>query len=425
MMNVDYVVYTIGGLVSYLNNALIYCRVTNRKFKFKMSYLFLLIIMGFLNAVVTMHLPIAIKPIYNLICLGLSIYFVKKDTIKSILFFVFVIWFLGVFLDILFMSLFSVAFKYLLDNWPKLGILVISLLLQVILYLFFRIKKFSSFIIKIKDKLGTIKNVVWMFLLIIFLVILFGVFAYKNISNMGYVFLFTALLIYSLFLGIFLLKILYEERTFKITIDNLLKNNKYYLEINNQDRVFKHNIIHRLSGIQSTADNKTTKLIDDIIKDYNLSSLPNKSIDTLPNGINGIICRAIYGNKDRDLNFAINNYLKSDLFEALTPRKYNKLCETLGVCLDNALGATRKTKEKILQVVMIENQSSIIIKIINTFDSSLEIDNLGSINYTTKKEGHGLGLYSLLGRKDVVLKTAVINNLFENQITIKKTKPQN
>ena len=114
--------------------------------------------------------------------------------------------------------------------------------------------------------------------------------------------------------------------------------------------------------------------------------------------------------------------MDSDLFDVLTPRKYNKLCETLGICLDNAVSASSKSKEKILQIVILENEKNVVIKVTNTFNSSLEIDKLGSLNYTTKKNGHGIGLYSLFGRKDVTLKSSIINNLFESQITIKKKK---
>jgi sensor histidine kinase regulating citrate/malate metabolism len=213
---------------------------------------------------------------------------------------------------------------------------------------------------------------------------------------------------------------MYDEKIYKNTVDNLLDNNKYYLEVNNQDRVFKHNIIHRLNSIKSVGDKDANKLIDDLIDDYNLNSMPNMSIDILPNGINGIISRIIYGRKIDGLQIAVNNYLKSDLFSVLSPRKYNKLCESIGVCLDNALTATSSSKEKVLQVAILESKSSVIVKIINTFDSSLEVDKLGVMNYTTKKGGHGLGIYSLLGRKDVIVKTSIINDLFENQIIVKK-----
>jgi len=58
--------------------------------------------------------------------------------------------------------------------------------------------------------------------------------------------------------------------------------------------------------------------------------------------------------------------------------------------------------------------------IINTFAGSLDLERIGSIEYTTKEEGHGLGLFSLFGRKNLSVTTTIKNNLFINNIEIKK-----
>ena len=419
-MKVDYIVYSLGAIISYLNIILIYGKIINKKIKFNTLFLLMLVIMGIINGFVIVRLPVAIKPVYNLVCLFILNYLVFKSDYKRILFYILIIWINGCILDIVFMAFFAGGFEYLLKVWPHWGILIISLFLQVILNMVFRIKKYKSLVIKLEKELSLINNIIWLFLIVIFLVVFFTVTAFSNVTTSKNVLTLLLLLFITIFLTSFLLKILYEEKTFKITIENLLNNNKYYLEVNAENRIFKHNIIHRLNSIKSVSTDKTNKLIDDLITDYNVNNLPNRSIDILPNGINGIISRIIYGKKISNLDLAINNYLESDLFDVLTPRQYNKLCETIGICLDNALSATEKSKEKILQVLILENENSIVIKIINTFDNSLEIDKLGTMDYSTKKDGHGLGLYSLLRRKEVIVKTSIINNLFENQITIKK-----
>ena len=421
MMKVDYLIYMIGATVSYLNVALIYSKITNTKFKINLFNIILLAIMGILNAYITIHLPIAVKPIYNLVCFGVAIRLSSKETFKGIIYYTFAIWLIGILLDILFMALFSIAFNYLLKLWPKWGILIISLSLQVLLNLLFRIKRLKNRIVIIKEKIFLIKNIIWMFLLTIFVVLLFGIFAFKNLSSLGYVSLFIYLLILTIILIGFLLKILFEEKTYKITIDNLLNNNSYYLELSNESRVFKHNLIHNLNSLKTVSNSKTNTLIDDLINEYNSSKESNVNVENLPNGINGLICKMIYSN-NKKLNVVTNNYLKSNLFDVLTPRKYNKLYETIGVCLDNAISASIKSKEKILQIVITEDDSSVVVKIANTFESSLEIDKIGNIDYTTKRSGHGLGLYSLFSKKNVRLKTSIINNIFENQIIVRKIK---
>ena len=419
-MSVSNAVNILGTFISYLNVALIYCKITKLKFKPNLIFWMLLIMMSGINVLVIPLLPLFIKPIASLIFLATSIYLISKTNLKNVIYYVFTIWFVGVFLDILFMTLFSLVFQSVLQNHPNIGLSIISIILQLLLNLFFRIRFVNKAVIKIKEKYDSVKGIIWIFLLLIFLIVLFGIFVFTKRNSLELQLLFIFLLVISIFLASLIIKIMYDEKMYKNTVDNLLDNNKYYLEVNNQDRVFKHNIIHRLNSIKSVGDKDANKLIDDLIDDYNLNSMPNMSIDILPNGINGIISRIIYGRKIDGLQIAVNNYLKSDLFSVLSPRKYNKLCESIGVCLDNALTATSSSKEKVLQVAILENKSSIIVKIINTFDSSLEVDKLGVMNYTTKKEGHGLGIYSLLGRKDVIVKTSIINDLFENQIIVKK-----
>ena len=421
MMKVDYLVYAIGGIISYLNVTLIFCKINNLKYKFNIIHLFILLVMGILNAYITIHFPIAFKPIYNLLCLYVSINFASKRSFKETIYYVSLIWFTGIILDIFFMALFSVFFNYILKIWPKWGMLFISLFLQLILNIIFRFKNINLLVIKFKNKITLVKNIVWIFILTIFTVILFGIFAFKNKNSLSYVTIFIFLLLLSISFIVFLIKILIEEKTYKITIDNLLNNNSYYLDLNTKDRLLKHNLIHNLNSIKSVSDKKANVLIDDLIKDINNNSI-TKDLDNLPNGINGLICKTIYLRKNKPLNIAVNNYLKSDLFEVLSPRRYNKLCEAIGVCLDNAVTASEQSKEKILQVVLSEDDSTIRIKIINTFKTSLEVDKLGTINYTTKNSGNGLGLYSLLGKRDIKIKTSIINSLFENLIIVKKIK---
>lgn len=419
-MKVDYLVYAIGATISYINVSLIYGKINNYKFRFNIFYILLFIVLGILNAFINIHFPIGFKPLYNFLCFGISIKLFSKESFKGIIYYVFFIWFVGILLDILFMALFSVFFEYLLKIWPVWGILFISLFLQLVLNLIFRIKRVNLLVIKIKDKLKLINNFVWIFILSVFLVILFGVFAFKNLNSISSVVLFIFLIALSLSFIVFLLKILYEEKVYKITIDNLLENNNYYVDLNNRDRVFKHNLIHNLNSIKTVSNEKSKLLLEDLIKEVGVNNT-NKDIDNLPDGINGLICKTIYSKSKKKLNIAINNYLKSDLFGVLTPRKYNKLCEAISLSLDNAISASEKSKERILQIVLLEEDNYVKVKIINTFQTFLEIDKLGTLDYSTKKDGHGLGLYSLLSRKDLRIKTSIINNLFENQIIVKKT----
>ena len=413
-------VVSIGTFISYLNVALIYSELTRNRLNFKWYYFLALLIMTGLNAFVIPLLPLFVKPMYNYGCFAFSLYIVSKKDLRSIFYYDFVIWFVGILFDILVMASFSVLLKRFIEYSPNIAMLIISVLLQFLLYLFFKIPVITNFTAKIYKKISLIRGIVWIYVLIISITVLFGVFVFAKMNNIDYSLLFIFFLIISIILVFLMLKNIYDEKVLKNTIRNLIENNSYYCDKNIQDRVFKHNIIHQLNSLKSVPDNKVKKLIDDLIKEHSNSSWYNSGLESLPNGINGIICRIIYGRKSKDIDLVVDNYLKSELFDVLSPKKYNKLCETLGICLDNAIVAAVSSKQKSLHVSIFEDKDTITVRIINTFNDSIEIDKLGTADYTTKKGGHGLGLYSIFSRKEIMLRNTIINNLFINNITIKK-----
>lgn len=212
----------------------------------------------------------------------------------------------------------------------------------------------------------------------------------------------------------------YNNNELKIINKNLIKNNDFYITVVNDYRVLKHNIIHQLNGIKSVSNKKATTLINDLMEEYNTNFKNLKIEAKMPSGINGIVYEKIYTYPNQDFRLEIDNSIESDIFNNLTPKSYNLLCEALGVLLDNALEASEKSKEKIIMIDMKETEESYNIKIINTFDEILDLEKIGTMKYTTKNYGHGIGLYSLIGRKKLKIKTSIINDLFFNEIIIEK-----
>ena len=116
------------------------------------------------------------------------------------------------------------------------------------------------------------------------------------------------------------------------------------------------------------------------------------------------------------------NKLKKDILNILSPRNYNLLCEALGITLDNALDAAIKSKEKNLYLSFLETQNNIKIVIANSFLGTIDIDKVGTINYTSKQNGHGLGLVSLFLKNNLIIKNKIKGNLFITQMLISKLK---
>ena len=139
----------------------------------------------------------------------------------------------------------------------------------------------------------------------------------------------------------------------------------------------------------------------------------------MPLGINGLVMGKLAKHEKSNINISITNDIKSNILEVVSPRSYNLFCEALGVSLDNALESAKNTKEKIVYLEFKETSTEIKLIVINTFSGGVDLDCLGEVNYTSKKKGHGLGLYSLF-RKNLNIKTTIKNNLFINDISIKK-----
>ncbi len=212
----------------------------------------------------------------------------------------------------------------------------------------------------------------------------------------------------------------YQVITYKKTNKILEKNDAINRRIITQYRILKHNLKDKLLGVKTVSNKRAKELIDDLIKEYNESFYVKNDINEMPTGINGLVFEILYDYKEENLKTTIKNKITSDILESVGARSYNLFCEALGVTLKNALQASKSSEEKLICLEFKESKEKIILSIINTFAGSLDLERIGSIEYTTKEEGHGLGLFSLFGRKNLSVTTTIKNNLFINNIEIKK-----
>ena len=257
---------------------------------------------------------------------------------------------------------------------------------------------------------------------LIFLYIFIAISSLRYIENRFIILLF-------LIIGFSLLVILitfisqqYQIVVLKKTNEIIEENNQINIKIINQYRILKHNLESQLLGVKTVSNKKAKELIDNLILEYNSSFYIKHDINSMPSGINGLIYEKLYSYKDDNINLTINNKIKSKILPAVGARSYNLFCEALGVTLDNALDASKKSKDKIIYLEFRENKDKIIFKIMNTFKGKIDLDKLGTINYTSKASGHGLGLFSLIGRKNLTITTSIKNNLFINSIEVNKEK---
>ena len=161
--------------------------------------------------------------------------------------------------------------------------------------------------------------------------------------------------------------------------------------------------------------------IDDFVIKNNKGMNYSKKMKTIPYGLNGIIYQKTYPYLE-ELNFKLSNKIGVDIFKLLRPRRYNVLVEKLIVSLDNAIDASLNSKNKVVVINLYDDEDNIYVEIKNSFAYNLDIDNLGTLNYSTKGKRRGLGLFSALRDNEATLKVKVVNNYFISIISARKQK---
>lgn len=279
----------------------------------------------------------------------------------------------------------------------------------------FCIKKLNNLYLKMRKLKISRKQIIY----IVFTYLLIGLISFINMEN--------KIVLISFSIGILLLililkiiKMKYRIMTLEITNQLIEKNNEINNRIISEYRILKHNLENQLLGIKTVSNMKTKNLIDIVIKEYNESFYLKNDTISIPSGINGLVLEKLYDYKDEHIELLIQNKITGNILNKLGPRGYNLLCNALGISLDNALESTIKCKEKLLFIEFKETKDNITLKIINTFNNKIDIERFGSMNYTSKKKGHGLGLYSLLDKKRIELLVNIVNNKYINTIKIKK-----
>lgn len=182
-----------------------------------------------------------------------------------------------------------------------------------------------------------------------------------------------------------------------------------------------------IRGYAQMNSNKIIEYIDEIVEDSNKagSSYLISQLNNFPDGgIKGLLYYKLSIMEDENINYTINveKGVKSNL-KKLSTNNYKNITKILGVLLDNAIDASKKSKQKKINISVIKDKKNIIFKIYNTYKGKIDIDKVGT-GYTSKGKGHGYGLRLV---KDIIKEEEIFNinyvledDYFVSSLTIKK-----
>ena len=400
----------------------LFLKLSNRKFK-KSFLTITLFVIGWVTMAFFMAYNVSLlRLIFFFIFYPLFFYTINPLPFKKNIYYVFVVWSFGMILDLLAMLVISGLHKYFAfnidSNW-NITSLILTFVVFLLLVIIAHFKTVVLFVNKLYERLVKIK---YSDGLIIFLMIYIFISAFvilTSLPNLTIDILFALLIVLVIIVFIFLIKYkMYEEeitRYLKILKDN----NEFYVTVDDENRIFKHNLIAKLLSVKSVSNKKGMALIDNMIEDFNQSIDFSEYIKVIPYGLNGIVYQKLYPVMDK-VDVHITNEIHYDIFNELTHVRYNVLIEKLSIVLDNAIESTLKSKSKIIIINIFDQNNSIVVEVKNSFSTTVDLDSLGTKNYSTKGKRRGLGLFSALRNNEVNLTVKLVNDFFVSKIVAQR-----
>ncbi len=422
---IELIVWIIVSLFSTFGFVYLYYKFTNSNKKINL-YAVILYFFGAISVVLIDKFDIKVlKSIFFFIYFPILFYIVHPMPLKKLFYYVVIIWFYGGVIDILaillislIISIFNGNFSIFTYNSDFISMIFTSII-AIGMILLTKCKYIKSKTSNLYEKIGKIEYTNLLLVVLVTFIVCIDITMILNINYLDINLLLILVTILTMATCVILFKYKLDAKEIKEYLNTLRENNKFYVKVDDDNRIFKHNLTAKLSSVKSVGSKKVNVLIDDLILQFNKSIDFADSMKVIPYGLNGIIYQKLYPYLD-DLNVKINNDIKYDIFTVLRPRRYNVFVEKIMLALDNAIEACLNSEEKALVINIFDDEANICVEIENTFAGDINLDLLGTKNYSTKGKRRGLGLFSMFRNNEAKISVKIINNLFVNKITTKK-----
>ena len=402
-------------ILSLMIFILSYKKLTKQKLNFNIKKVLLL--MGFAllmmaNNIFNVNTFKAITS-YFIILLLTKIWF--KDKNSKIFYYMTIIILLAMIVELLLSKGFSIFFANLdAINNSLMAKSAITMIFNIMVYFIFMIKPLDKIIIKLEPFMTKRRAMEVYLIVIVFIVNLLLMQMTVNYRNAPLYFASITIIIMIFSILLAYIKDRQNKETLEIRNKYLNDNVKHYELISDDYSELKHNLNHDFMAIRSVANQEAQELIDEIMQKYNKNYSWTTKIGKIPKGIQGLFCIKIYEGKKENIDIEVKSKVEDNINEQITMRTYSKLCDTIGITVDNAITAAKRSKEKAIYIDMAKKDNILEIKIMNTFKDILDLEQLGTFKYSTKEKKSGIRLSYLnkILKKDIEIKKEIINNIF-------------
>ena len=386
-------VYFIVCLLSATGFSYLYCRLLDVKFKLNFKICCLLIIGPFLWALIQYFELTYLKFTLFFIFYPMIFWQFTPLPINKFVFYILFIWLYATFFDLLSMllvSLISLTFHYDIYINMDLFRIVMSFFVFDMLIILGKSVTVKRLVNKLWKSISSFKFADLALILFSIFTFIIGYAIFSNLRNLksGMLLNIILLLVLLVFIVLFRFKVYSAEET--KFLETLKENNELYIKTEEENSIFKHNLMAKLLSIKSVSNKKAAALVDDLILQFSKSIHFSEKMRVVPYGINGIIYQKL------------NPYLDEV------------------IALDNAIEACLNSTKKILTIDLYDEEDFIVIEIRNTFSNEIDISLLGTKNYSSKGKKRGWGIFSSFRNSEAILKVSIINDQFVSKISAKK-----
>ena len=188
-------------------------------------------------------------------------------------------------------------------------------------------------------------------------------------------------------------------------------------------------ITARSKIVDKKKEHEVIEYLNSIIADYVKGNNEKyTSFQYLPaNGIKGFFYYKANEAENNGINLSINvsPKVENTFIGDLDTNDFKQLGILLGVYLDNAIEASKNSKDKKMAIEIYKTGEDIEIIISNTYEGTIDTESIGKTKYTTKGKNHGYGLM-LVNRileenKRFEAKRVVTDVVYSQKLKIKKS----
>ena len=383
----------------YYAHIIAYSKLFNNSIRlFKINDTFLILLIITLTYYNTFYNYGFSKIIISFLSIFIVLKLIYSENFKITLLKSLIIYFIGFVIEMIlgmFMAYLFINTLQQFDNNVLLKVLF-SILMMLIMILLSNIKIIKKICNKLYNLMRKIFNMTILIILSIFILVLLTYYLIisTNIYSIGAIILLITILFILIFIS------MSQSIKTKKAIDEqeiLLNFMKEYEMIIDKERIDRHETVNNLLVLKSIKNKNSKnyeKVLDEILLTYQSNKTPS-GLYELPTGLKGLFYYKIYDMKKENIEVFINisNKIITDL-DRLGTKNLTKICKILGILLDNAKEAARKSKDKLVVIDLYKEKGNIIIYIENSIDNNkIDLKSINNKGFSTKGSNRGYGLY--------------------------------